>query len=430
MRKTAFFTAVVIFLLIFIVNSRGQDNWQKISSFPSDYVINDISFVTQKRGWAVGFKHISGIGPAGVILATENGGITWIEKVVDSSYSWFNKFYLSKENHHWAVGFNVHYKTLDGQNWVSVPDSVFDIQQYWGLSDMYSVCFYGSSYGIIGGVAGFCSQTRDGDTTWVSEDLAESGVFVDTLQSIKMLSPDVIIIACTGGIVRSEDGGETWNKVYSDFKNYYRVYFVNDSTGWALSTEGKILFTSDRGKSWQEFGNVFDDYSMATDMAFINENVGWICTNSGKILKTVDGGHTWNKSQIDNTLLKSLSIVPVDKIGFIVDGNCDLYSASLDVSGLEDKNMIIPKETELCQCYPNPFNPVTNIPYKINAPSFVSLKIYDVYGREVKKVVGDFQSPGSYNARFDAGNLPSGLYFYKIRVGNDFIETKKMILMR
>jgi hypothetical protein len=79
--------------------------------------------------------------------------------------------------------------------------------------------------------------------------------------------------------------------------------------------------------------------------------------------------------------------------------------------------------------YPNPFNPSTKIKYLVAEKTFVSLKIYDVAGSEVASIVNREQVAGEYEIDFNASNLTSGVYFYKLQAGN-FVETKKMILMK
>jgi predicted GH43/DUF377 family glycosyl hydrolase len=89
----------------------------------------------------------------------------------------------------------------------------------------------------------------------------------------------------------------------------------------------------------------------------------------------------------------------------------------------------VPTEYNLSQNYPNPFNPATKIGFRIPDFEFVSLKIYDILGREVSTLVNEEKPAGSYEVEFNAANLSSGVYFYKIRAGS-FVETKKMILLR
>lgn len=102
---------------------------------------------------------------------------------------------------------------------------------------------------------------------------------------------------------------------------------------------------------------------------------------------------------------------------------------------LADESM--PVEFSLAQNYPNPFNPETVISYKLQAASHVTLKVYDMLGREVATLVNEFKQPGEYNSQFSIFNLPSGIYFYTLQAANpsagsgqSFLQTKKMILLK
>jgi len=81
------------------------------------------------------------------------------------------------------------------------------------------------------------------------------------------------------------------------------------------------------------------------------------------------------------------------------------------------------------QNYPNPFNPTTNIRYQVSSNTQVSLKVYDVLGNEVATLVNDYREAGSYEVNWNASNLSSGIYFYKLQ-SSSFVDTKKMILLR
>src|SRR5690606_14972 len=84
---------------------------------------------------------------------------------------------------------------------------------------------------------------------------------------------------------------------------------------------------------------------------------------------------------------------------------------------------------ELSQNYPNPFNPSTSINYQIKEKGFVSLKIFDMLGREVANLVNETQDEGQYSVTFNANNLPSGVYVYSLKV-NDFVQNNKMTLLK
>jgi hypothetical protein len=99
------------------------------------------------------------------------------------------------------------------------------------------------------------------------------------------------------------------------------------------------------------------------------------------------------------------------------------------VTGFEESSQTLPKTFALHQNYPNPFNPSTTIEFDLPKASQVTLKIYNILGEEVATLVSDKLSAGSYSYDWDARNLASGVYLYKLQAG-DFVETKKMILMR
>jgi hypothetical protein len=86
-------------------------------------------------------------------------------------------------------------------------------------------------------------------------------------------------------------------------------------------------------------------------------------------------------------------------------------------------------EYKLYQNYPNPFNPVTTIKFELNKPEFVSLKIYDIQGKEVQTLLNENKKPGNYEINFNGTNLSSGMYFYNMTAG-DFKETRKMFLIK
>ena len=89
----------------------------------------------------------------------------------------------------------------------------------------------------------------------------------------------------------------------------------------------------------------------------------------------------------------------------------------------------LPLTYDLSQNYPNPFNPSTTISYQIPSESFVTLKVFDLLGRELEVLVNEEKTAGFYDVKYNASSLSSGIYFYTIRAG-DFIQTKKFILLK
>ncbi|MBC8484743.1 MAG: T9SS type A sorting domain-containing protein, partial [Bacteroidetes bacterium] len=101
----------------------------------------------------------------------------------------------------------------------------------------------------------------------------------------------------------------------------------------------------------------------------------------------------------------------------------------LTTSGISQIGSEIPDIYALYQNYPNPFNPVTKIKYDIVESGNVSIVLYDVLGKEIKNIVNQRHKPGSYVVDFNAENLPSGIYYYRI-TAKDFVAVKKMILIK
>ena len=95
---------------------------------------------------------------------------------------------------------------------------------------------------------------------------------------------------------------------------------------------------------------------------------------------------------------------------------------------IEEKK-VVPREYSLSQNYPNPFNPITNIKYSIKEQKFVTLKIYDILGREVKTLINEIKTPGEYLVQFIGSELSSGVYFYRL-VAGDFTAVKRMVLIK
>jgi hypothetical protein len=100
-----------------------------------------------------------------------------------------------------------------------------------------------------------------------------------------------------------------------------------------------------------------------------------------------------------------------------------------DPTGISDITTQIPKQYEIYQNYPNPFNPATRIKFGLPFTEHVKVAIYNILGQQVKTILDDFKSEGYYILEFDAGSLPSGIYFYRIQT-EKFSQIKKMVLIR
>jgi len=190
-----------------------------------------------------------------------------------------------------------------------------------------------------------------------------------------------------GAVCKTIDNGDTWTTEFFS-KPLNSIYFPiigSNQVGYCVGDFGTILKTTDSGINWQ------NQYSGVTDnlnkVYFIDSDFGFAVGDNGIILRTTNGG----------------------------------------VSNVEEE--IISEDFTLYQNYPNPFNPATKISWQSTVGSWQTLKVYDVLGNEVATLVDEYNSAGKYEVDFNAESFPSAVYFYQIKCA-DFIQTKKMILMK
>ena len=292
-------------------------------------------------------------------------------------------------------------------------------------------------------------------------------------------------------IVKTNDGGESWNVVddvpmlnqSAGIMNWFDVYndnmwypiFTNDST-----QNNIILFSDNRGESFQSIQVPQDFKQQYFTSTWSDENNGFISNGERLTSFTSNGGIDWSspfqneefqiryakcakQTQIlyarhNNEIIRSddwganwySQGTPSNASIWLFDvldenvvwaaGNNQLIlkttSGGSMLSNINDSpGAIIPREITLEQNYPNPFNPITKIKFSLEQAGLVNISIYNVMGQEVKKVVNNRRLNAGFHTKvWDATDnqgreVPTGNYFYSIEAG-DFRQTKKMILLK
>ena len=118
-----------------------------------------------------------------------------------------------------------------------------------------------------------------------------------------------------------------------------------------------------------------------------------------------------------------------DGLVVVATHGAGIYSANQTAVGVESETSNIPVSYALNQNYPNPFNPSTKINFTLPTQNNVKLTVYDITGKEVKELINGEFSAGDHTVDFNAANLASGAYIYRIQAGN-FVESKKMVLLK
>ncbi|NWG29452.1 MAG: T9SS type A sorting domain-containing protein [Ignavibacteriaceae bacterium] len=157
-------------------------------------------------------------------------------------------------------------------------------------------------------------------------------------------------------------------------------------------------------------------------------NGSWtqIATLSGTAAQYIDYGINYAGSGYNTAYYRIRFKDTQNKISIYSDIKSIQYGDAWKI-GTEQENSIT--DYKLQQNYPNPFNPTTSISFSIPKNGFVTLKVYDILGKEVAELVNEIKEAGNYSVTFNASELPSGIYFYTLTSGN-FTATKKLILLK
>jgi photosystem II stability/assembly factor-like uncharacterized protein len=290
-----------------------RDGWESIESGVTQD-LNSVSFICLNRGTIVG--------DGGVILRSGDGGNNWViqnssvtENLYDVSYYGYSIII--------AVGTSgtILYTSNSGSNWTVLQTGL--------MGTYYSCQMVNETIGVAVGVNAifqpFFTRTNDGWDSWDSTSFYiehESVFYEGRLSDVHFINASVGIATAIvdvppgGAIVRTIDGGITWETVFFFDKSLFSLNFINESVGYAVGDQGTVLQTLDCGLSWQVIESGVDISLKGVD--FSPENTGTVVGENGIILRTEDGGLNWVQ-QSSGTTSNLLGIQYVtDKFGIII----------------------------------------------------------------------------------------------------------------
>jgi len=356
----------------------GGYHWTSRNCITSEY-FTKIRFFSKLTGVCVA--------PAGKIGRTTDAGETWTD--VSTQGHTYSSISCPDSLTGYAAGYlsstAIIMKTTDaGASWQGLT------YPYGANDKIYGIHFRDKDKGWVVCKEGKISKTTDGGATWTTS-IPYPLLTLYGCSSIG--SGDSVWAAGTyGSILFSSDGGDHWTLQYSinnvNYSNLSLQMFP-DGTGFASGTKGFFITTTNFGGEWKR-AYIRNGNGIA-DMFFLNKNTAWITGAEGFIMKTTNGGAT-----------------------FIGD---DMFTQ-------------IPNGIIISQNYPNPFNPLTNINFSLPSNGIVNLKIYNVLGKEIKTLINESRNRGDYSVQFDASNLASGVYFYRLIVNFSGKEGKQSIVKK
>jgi len=308
-----------------------------------------------------------------------------------------------------------------------------------------------------------------GGLQWMRKDTLINGSD-DVIGMITDVSGN-IIVTCNHGykiltMKYNISGGRLWKKIYTGIGGEYydRVTdLAADPSGNVYLTGTSVRTTGSGGEDfltlkydpsgnllWERFynGTYGDgDYSkgisvdgdgnayitgVAFDLSFDFNymTIKYDTDGTQKWKISYDGGFTHRSDDAKAIVLDTAGNVVVTGISSRGSNFDDITTVKYSqTTGIQQISSEIPHKYSLSQNYPNPFNPVTNLEFGISKSGFVTLKIYNMLGKEVATIVNSDLNPGTYKYDFDAAELTSGIYFYKLESDN-FSATKKMLLVK
>jgi len=248
-----------------------------------------------------------------------------------------------------------------------------------------------------------------------------------------------------------------WTLLLNFLSVAYSIFFTDNLTGWAAGSNGTILKTNNGGTPVELLSFTCTVENDVVDLIWVTatetNNSGFeiLCKIYAANGGTQNNNEDWNKIGFvpgHGTTTKTQHYSFTDNE--VKPGKYQYKLKQIDYDGTFDYTQIVEvvvtfaDKFSLFQNYPNPFNPTTKIKFEIpgqarNDNALVTLKVYDILGKEVATLVNEEKSTGEYEVEFsaiggsasggDVSILPSGIYFYQMKAGS-FIQTNKMVLMK
>lgn len=428
---------IAITILFLIFGTQLQAQWIRAGnlSSASDYVramANNSSGTVIASSWNVG------------IFRSSDDGITWAK----TSFTGTHGHYLAASPggnffalNHTTSSISIHRSTNDGVDWQEVyfKSRPNNFAMGGGMAFISAdTIVAGISFTLgptIGDIGAEMLKSVDGGASWSLMTTFNAAGFLNDM----MLGNNGKIICATslGGIVVSTNRGASWST--TSFTSYVSRLAKNPNGELFLGTKvadvstPKIWRSTDNAVSWISSGL---PQAGVEDLHIDDKGIIFVSGSNKIVYRSTDNGANWvnfNNGLPGTDLVYSLAGTSGDFM-YAGTGNNSVFRYTDNPVTIHGTGNTLPEEFTLSQNYPNPFNPTTTIKFGLSEPGYVSLKVFDMLGKEVMVLVNKELAAGEYETVFDAASLTGGMYFYKMSVvtpdGKEFTETRKMALVK
>ena len=427
------------------------ENWMQTNSGLKNLFVRSLAIDSSGRVFA---------GTGNGVAASTNNGDTW--SYIGVPHSFATSLSISREDNVFVSTYQGVFRSTDnGESWLETALAGNAILECFTINSSEYI-FAGSSSNVFysTNTGEEWHQIDSGLSTYVISFACDSNshVYAGTESGIRRLDNDFkgwsaagldsfmvnsIAIAPSGnlfagterlipyfhnGVFRSADGGLNWTHVLDDTTI---SCLLIDSYGWIIAATKSIIpkmyRSTNNGESWTVVGsglrgNIQSLAKNSTGHIFASTPAG--------VFRSTDHGEHWTDVSLGLPTL-TIADLCLNSKGYIFAASYGngVYRSTQSTTDIHEPIADFPQSFWLEQNYPNPFNPTTNFEFRIANFGFVNLKIYDMLGREVATLVNENKAAGNYTIEWNASNFSSGVYFYKLQVGNN-VSVKKMLLLR
>ncbi len=356
-----------------------------------------------------------------ILVGTNNGvycsldnGLHWSQYAVDTTYPIITDL-VKNQDYIFAGTYNGVYASSDtGKTWISLGPP-FSILSVYARDSVIFACIHG------GGL-------------YRSENNGQSWTFIDGNHFYSYLLYDNKIFTGTfTGIYVSRDYGLTWDFAALP-NNIITSLSKNDTYFFAANYTHGIFRSDDYGISWSPSNQGLPLDLLHPYTVFARDSLIFAGLTSNKIYLSINNGLDWQDFSTGIDIGEETYHVKFalsgSKIFVSFLYNSLWYYDLSQITKVPVTNNGIPQKFILQQNHPNPFNQSTRITYSVSRSDHIILRIHDVRGKEIITLVNNVQRPDTYSVNFNASELSSGIYFYTLKIGNDCVQARKMLLIR
>jgi photosystem II stability/assembly factor-like uncharacterized protein len=385
-----------------------------------------VDFINATTGVAVGWK--------GIVAKTSDGGLNWsfIQEVQGNEGELYD-VKMFDANTFYACG-------DQGRFWVTTNGGTNFIARHVPITNAgacKTLYFFNQSQGYTGGEMGSVYYTTDVGVSWTQQySFGTTGS--NNIEDINFANDSVGYVTGDQGKLAKTTNRLTWDSTGIDLPTtvvHWTTEWFNPNTGFIGSTNGRIYKTTNGGVSWTLASDTAGLSGVdVIDMDMVSQTRGIAAAELGNMMVMDSVSGTFKKYPATLTAPGGLT-VNLWGVDFVSSTKAYMsgYNSALYVVDITPVTAIIsneaPAQYTLKQNYPNPFNPVTKIQFSIPKNGFATLKVYDILGKQVAALLAEELTAGSYETEFDASQLSSGVYFYRLNV-NGFTDVKKMIVQK